>query len=288
MADPAGRRARSWHGWAWAAAVLALPTAFVLLPLLSFVLTSFWRLEDGQIVRSATLDNYRAFFTSEGFLEVYGSTVLLCLQVTVLNVGLGYAAALFVLRRPPRLRLALLITFVVPLFLSYIIKIYAVRGILGQRGLLNEALLATGLVGEPLTFLLFSRPAVFVTLVVVYLPFAVLPIYLALERVPPSLLAASADLGGGVLDELRYILLPLSAPGVAAAAVFSFVLALGDFVTPQMVGGTGGFTFGRIVYSQFGLALNWPLGAALAVVLLATALLAMALAAAVAARERVA
>jgi spermidine/putrescine transport system permease protein len=272
----------AWHGLN-----LGLPIVFVLLPILSFVLVSLWTLKDGQIVQELTLDNYRAFFTDASYLPVYLSTVLLALEVTAVNIAVAVAVALYIFRRSARVRFVLLMTFVLPLFMSYIIKVYSIRGILGQRGLLNEGLMALGLVEAPIEALLFSRTAIFIALAVIYLPFAILPIYLALDRIPPNYLAASADLGGGTWDGLRYIVAPLAIPGVALAAVFTFVLTLGDFVTPQMVGGTQGFTFGRIVYSQFGLALDWPLGSALAVILLMTTLLAVGLAGLAMRREHV-
>lgn len=255
------------------AAAIGLPVLFVLAPILSFVLISFWSLDHGQIIHRLTLGNYAAFVTDSSYLSVYGSTVLLSLEVTALNLLLASLVALFMFRRSARMRFLLLMTFMLPLFMSYIIKVYAVRGILGQRGLLNEGLIALGLIAEPINALLFSRTAIFLTLAILYLPFAVLPIYLALDRIPQNYLAASADLGGTTADELRHIVGPLAVPGLVVAAVFTFVLTFGDFVTPQMVGGTEGFTFGRIVFSQFGLALNWPLGSALAVILLATTFL---------------
>lgn len=266
---------------------LGLPILFVLIPILSFVLVSFWTLQDGQIVRTFTLANYRSFFTEGSYLPVYLSTVWLSLQVTFVNVTLATAIALFIFRRTPRVRFLILMSFMLPLFMSYIIKVYAIRTILGQRGLLNEGLMALGLIDQPIEVLLFSRTAIFIALAVIYLPYAILPIYLALDRIPANYLAASADLGASALQGLRHIVLPLGRPGIAAGAVFTFILTFGDFVTPQMVGGTQGFTFGRIVFSQFGLALNWPLGSALAVILLVTTLLAVALAGLTLRREHV-
>jgi spermidine/putrescine transport system permease protein len=271
----------------WEALNLGLPAALVLAPILAFITLSFWRLEDGRIVREFTLGNYATFWSEGSYRAVYLGTVGLCLEVTAVNVAWAWAIALFIHRRAARVRFALLTVFVLPLFLSYIIKIYSLRAILGQRGLLNEALLALGAIDQPLPALLFSRTAIFLVLAVVYLPFAVIPIHLALDRIPANYAAAAADLGGGAWDELRFILAPLSLPGVGVAAVFTFVLTFGDFVTPQMVGGVEGFTFGRIVFSQFGLALNWPLGAALAVVLLGTSLFAVALAGLARRREHV-
>ncbi|MCB4769564.1 ABC transporter permease [Ancylobacter sp. Lp-2] len=257
---------------------LGLPLLFVVIPILSFVVVSFWTLQDGQILLIPTLANYRAFFTEGSYLPVYLQTVGLSLQVTLVNVALSTAIALFIFRRTPRMRFLILMSFMLPLFMSYIIKVYSIRSILGQRGLLNEAMLGLGLIDQPIEALLFSRTAIFIALAVLYLPYAILPIYLALDRIPANYLAASADLGATPMQTLRAVVLPLGRPGIAAGAVFTFILTFGDFVTPQMVGGTQGFTFGRIVFSQFGLALNWPLGSALAVILLATTLLAVALA----------
>jgi len=113
---------------------------------------------------------------------------------------------------------------------------------------------------------------VLLTMTVIYLPFVILPVFISLERIPARLLEASTDLGASQVRTFRHIILPLSLPGTVAGALFTFILALGEFVTLQMVGGTSGFTFGRLVWSQFGLAFNWPLGAAMAAILFVTAL----------------
>jgi spermidine/putrescine transport system permease protein len=155
----------------------------------------------------------------------------------------------------------------VPLLMSYVIKIYAIRSILGGNGVLNRTLMWLGLIDQPLTFFVFNLNAVLLTLTVLLIPFAVLPIFLSLERIPRNLIDASADLGASAAQTFLRVILPLSLPGVVTALTFVFVLAIGDFLTPQMVGGQSGFTFGRIVYSQFGTAFNWPFGAALSVIL---------------------
>jgi spermidine/putrescine transport system permease protein len=155
----------------------------------------------------------------------------------------------------------------VPLLMSYIIKIYAIRSILGGNGFLNRFLVWTGLIDQPLTLFVFNLNAVLLTLTVLLIPFAILPIFLSLERIPRSLIEASVDLGASNWQTFWRVIVPLSLPGVMTAASFVFVLAIGDFLTPQMVGGPNGFTFGRIIYSQFGAAFNWPFGAALSAIL---------------------
>jgi spermidine/putrescine transport system permease protein len=137
--------------------------------------------------------------------------------------------------------------------------------------------MAIGLIDEPSMLLVFNLNAVLLTLTVLLIPFAVLPIFLSLERIPEGLRHASADLGATASQTFWRVTLPLSLPGVISAASFVFVLAIGDFLTPQMVGGQSGFTFGRIVYSQFGTAFNWPFGSALSVVLAAVVVVAVGL-----------
>jgi spermidine/putrescine transport system permease protein len=152
--------------------------------------------------------------------------------------------------------------------MSYIMKIYAIRSLLGGNGFLNRMLIAAGIIDQPITFLIFNLYAVMITLALILLPFTMLPIFITLDRIPRQLVDASHDLGATGWQTFRRVILPLSASGTLIGASFTFVLALGDFVTPQMVGGMNGLTFGRIIYSQFGFAFNWPFGAALSIILL--------------------
>lgn len=257
---------------ALAASAWAFPVAAVLLPLVSFLAVSFWRVENNALVPAFTLANYAELFANPIYLRVLSGTGLLALRVTLACLLLGYPVALFVWRRRGLARWALLFATALPLFLGYIIKLYAIRSLLGPSGFLNQALLALGLIERPSLALLFNQRAVLVAMVLVYLPFAVLPIFLSLERVPRGLLAASADLGATGWQTFRHVVLPLSLPGTVVGGLFAAVLAMGDFVTPQMVGGTTGFTYGRAIQSQFGMAFNWPFGAALAVLLLVASL----------------
>jgi spermidine/putrescine transport system permease protein len=244
-----------------------LPLVFIVAPLTSFLAYSFFRMDQGQIVRDVSLANYIRIFTDAIFLPVLWQTCLLCLGVTVLTILFGYPVAFLLANLGGRRRHFLLLMVLVPLLMSYIIKIYAIRSILGGKGFLNQFLLWSGIAREPVTLFVFNLNAVLLSLTVLLIPFAILPIFLALERIPRSFVEASGDLGASGLQTFARIILPLSLPGVATAATFVFVLAIGDFLTPQMVGGQSGFTFGRIVFSQFGTAFNWPFGAALATIL---------------------
>ncbi|CDX55544.1 Binding-protein-dependent transport systems inner membrane component [Mesorhizobium plurifarium] len=263
--------------WSPLATVLAfaLPAIFVLAPLAIFLVYSFFSVDQGQIVYAPTLANYARFFADPVFLPVFWRTIVLCLSVAAISILLAYPTAYFLTTLEGRWRYALLMLLMVPLLMSYVIKIYAIRSILGLNGFLNKALVALGIVTEPSTLFVFNMNAILLTLTLLLIPFAILPIFLALERIPQVLLRASDDLGATGLQTFLRITLPLSMPGVASAASFVFVLAIGDFLTPQMVGGISGFTFGRILYSQFGTAFNWPFGAALSVALAVVVILAI-------------
>jgi len=249
------------------ALAFALPVIFVLVPLAIFLVYSFFSVDQGTIVYTPTLGNYVRFFTDPIFLPVFWNTIVLCVSVAVICILLAYPAAYFLTTLRGRWRYALLMLLLVPLLMSYVIKIYAIRSILGGNGFLNRFLIWANLIDQPLTLFVFNLNAVLLTLTVLLIPFAILPIFLSLERIPRNLIEASVDLGASNWQTFWRIILPLSLPGVVTAASFVFVLAIGDFLTPQMVGGPNGFTFGRIIYSQFGAAFNWPFGAALSVIL---------------------
>jgi spermidine/putrescine transport system permease protein len=250
-----------------AAFAYGLPILLIVAPLTSFLAYSFFRMEGGQIIADFGLGNYRRIFTDAIFIPILWRTCLLCLAVASLAILIGFPVAFLLANLKGRRRYLVLLMVLVPLLMSYIIKIYAIRSILGGTGFLNRFLLWTGLVDAPLTLFVFNLNAVLLTLTILLIPFAIMPIFLSLERIPRDLIEASSDLGASNLQTFARIILPLSVPGVVTAASFVFVLAIGDFLTPQMVGGQSGFTFGRIVYSQFGTAFNWPFGAALATVL---------------------
>ncbi|WP_028748358.1 ABC transporter permease [Rhizobium mesoamericanum] len=243
------------------------PVLLVLLPLSGFVLNSFYSMNGSDIVRSFSAGNYFEFANNQAYVGVLLHTIWLCGRVALICVLLAYPLAWYVWQQPEVHRFPLLLVIILPLFMSYIVKLFTMRSLLAVTGLMNELLLDTGLLAKPTTALMFNENAILLTMVVMYLPFVFLPIYLGLERIPESLVQASADLGGTQATTFRHVVWPLSVPGVVSGAIFAFVLSLGDYVTPQMVGGPNGFTFGRVIFSQFGAAYNWPLGAALAVVL---------------------
>ena len=258
------------------AVIYGLPAAVILAPLLSFITFGFWSMSGGDVIRRFTLANYGEILREPIYLPLFLSSIRLCLAVGLIGLLLGYVVAYVVWRLPERARYVVLLLTVAPLSTSYIVKIYAMRGVLGHDGYLNRFLMWLGVIEEPSRLLIFNPTAVLITMAVIYLPYAILPIFISLERIPSALLFASADLGARAGQTFANVVLPLSLPGAIVGAVFVMILALGDFLTPQMVGGNQGFTFGSVVWSQFGLAYNWPLGVALAVVLLSAALIMIA------------
>lgn len=278
-------RTRPWMRAFWLAAAWLPPLVLIAMPLATFITYSFFRVEGSAIVHDPGLGNYARFFGEGVFLPVFARTCLLALEVAAITLLIGYPVAIWLASLEGRRKLAFTLAFAVPLLMSYIIKIYAIRAILGGQGWLNRLLLWSGVIAAPIEALLFNLTAVLITLSMLLLPFTILPIFVALERIPKNLYEASADLGGTAWATFRRVIWPLSRQGALIGGSFTFVLALGDFVTPQMVGGMSGITFGRIIYSQFGLAFNWPFGAALSVIL-AVVVLAVLWLAAVLGRSR--
>lgn len=288
MTAPAARDAASERALRRLLTLLAwaLPVVFILVPMALFLVQSVYRVEDGEIVRTITLANYVRIVAEPGFLSVLVSTLALSFGAAVITVTLGYPVALFLASLNGLAKYAATLVFVVPMVMSYIIKIYSIRALLGSNGFLNRMLIAAGVIDQPITVLIFNLWAVMLTLALILLPFTILPIFITLDRIPRGLIDASHDLGASGWSTFRRVILPLSAEGTLIGASFTFMLALGDFITPQMVGGMQGLTFGRVIYTQFGFAYNWPFGSALSVVLLAVVLATLALTALLARRWR--
>ena len=167
-------------------------------------------------------------------------------------------------------KMAWIILMTLPFFSSYLIRVFAWKIILGYNGVINSGLLGLGVIDQPLEFLLYSPTAVVITLTHAWAAFAILPIYVSLEKIDRSLLEAATDLGDGPVKRFFGITLPLSLPGVIAATLIIFIPTVGDFVTPALVGGPDGIMIANIIQSQFGNVNNWPRGAALALVMMIT------------------
>jgi ABC-type spermidine/putrescine transport system permease subunit I len=197
-------------------------------------------------------------------MRVYGRTVLLAAIVTLIDIALALPLAWFMARIvPARWRTLMFLLVVVPLWSSILVRIFAWRTILGSSGLLNGFLMDIGVINHPSSAFLYNNDAIALTWSYVWLPFMVLPIFTALEKIPHSYIEASRDLGGSGLTTFRRVIFPLALPGIVAGSIFVFALTMGDFVAPQLVGG-GSQVLGGAIRDRFGVAADFPFGAALA------------------------
>jgi spermidine/putrescine transport system permease protein len=248
---------------------------FLILPYLLMFAHSFWMVREGAVVHQWSLANYKTLLTNPVYLEVLFRTMRIAGSVTILSLLLGYPLAYF-LSFYGGLRKELLYQLViVPLWVSYLVRGYAWKTILGSEGVLNGFLQYLHFTHEPVAFLLYSPFAVVVVLTHIYTPFVFLPLYASLEHIPRPLIEASQDLGASPRATFFRVILPLSAPGLLAGATFAFVLSLGDFLAPLLVGGPSGTMIANVVQSLFGAAFDWPLGAAVSfsILLITVALL---------------
>ncbi len=196
----------------------------------------------------------------------------IALLVAVLATLLAYPVAYYLVFRVRERAGVYVVLLLIPFWISYLLRVMAWKVILGEGGAVNSLLLSAGLIHDPISVLFYSRLAVVVTLVYVWTPFVALPIIATLYRIDRSLLEAAASLGATPLQRFWRVTVPLSLPGVLAGAVMVFIPTVGEYVTPSLVGGSSGSMYGNIIFDFFGRSANWPLGAALAVVMLALTL----------------
>jgi spermidine/putrescine transport system permease protein len=241
---------------------------FLLLPYALMFAHSFWMVRDGFIVHHWNIENYRKLVSNPLYVEVLFRTIRIAASVTLCSVLLGYPLAYFVSFHTGARKELLYQLVIIPLWVSYLVRGYAWKTILGSEGVLNGFLQYLHLTGEPVGFLLYSPFAVVLVLTHIYTPFVFLPIYAALEHIPRPLVEASQDLGASQRATFFQVILPLSMPGLLAGATFAFVLSLGDFLAPLLVGGPTGTMIANIVQSLFGAAYEWPLGASVSVCIL--------------------
>lgn len=239
--------------------------AFLLLPYALMFAHSFWAVREGVIVHHWNWDNYRTLFTNPLYAEVLFRTMRIAASVTICSLLLGYPLAYYLSFHAHARKELLYQLVIVPLWVSYLVRGYAWKTILGSDGVLNGFLQYLHVTHEPLSFLLYSPFAVVLMLTHIYTPFVFLPIYAALEHIPRPLIEASHDLGAGRAQTFLRVIFPLSMPGLLAGATFAFLLSLGDFLAPLLVGGPSGTMIANVVQTLFGAAYDWPLGAAISV-----------------------
>jgi len=239
-------------------------TIFLLVPYAILFCYSFWSVSSAQvIVHHWNLQNYLQLARNPIYLQVLFRSMRIAASVTIFALLLGYPLAYYLSFHAAKRKDLLYQLVIIPLWASYLVRGYAWKTILGSDGVLNGLLQYLHITHKPVEFFLYSPFAVIITLTHIYTPFTLLPIYASLEHIPRNLVEASHDLGSSPWSTFRRVILPLSLPGVLAGATFAFVLTLGDFLAPLLVGGASGIMISNVVVTLFGAAYDWPLGAAI-------------------------
>jgi putrescine transport system permease protein len=218
-------------------------------------------------IAGLSLDNYRLLASDDLYLGSYLRSLTIAALSTLMLLLAGFPVAYALTRMPPRLQPILVVLVILPFWTSFLIRVYAWMTILQREGLLNQALLSLGVIDEPLAWLA-SDTAIYIGIVYSYLPFMVLPIYATLEKLDESLLEAAADLGCRPWKAFWLVTVPLSLPGVAAGALLCFIPIVGEFVIPDLLGGSESLMIGQVLWTEFFSNRDWPAASAVAVVLL--------------------
>jgi putative spermidine/putrescine transport system permease protein len=232
-------------------------------------ISAFWSVDEftGKLIHSWTLDNFKTLWDGSAYHTIALRTIGIAAAVTVADALIAFPFAYFMARiASPRTRAALFVAVLLPLWSSYLLRVYAWRLILDHDGLLNWTL---GKLGLPAANIAYTNVAVWLVFTYIWLPFMIIPVYAALERIPRSTIEASADLGARGSRTFRSVILPLALPGLVAGSIFTFALTLGDYITPTLVGGAGSQFIGNVVYASVGVSNNVPFAAAYATIPLA-------------------
>jgi spermidine/putrescine transport system permease protein len=225
-----------------------------------------------------SLNHYQEVLDTAAYLRRLGISLGMAFVIAAAATILAYPIAYFLAFRAQRRATIFLILLLIPFASSYLLRVMAWKLLLGREGAINWVLTSTGLTLEPAGLLTYSQAAVVITLIYVWIPFAALPIYAALQRVDRSHLEAAADLGAGPWTRFARVTIPMSLPGALATFFMVFIPTVGEYVTPSLVGGTGGIMYGNLIQDFFSRAGNWPLGSAMAVLMLLAVLVLVALA----------
>jgi len=252
---------------------LLSPTMLVMLfsmcvPFAMMVVMSFWTQVGYDFDTSFTLDNYSKVTEGAVYTQLLIRSLWISAACTFATVIISYPMAYYVAFHVHRRKMIWIILMTLPFWTSYLLRIFTWKVILGFNGVINSGLIGLGLIDEPLEFLLYNPNAVVLTLTHAWAAFAILPIYVSLEKIDRSLLEAATDLGDGPVARFMRVTLPLSLPGVIAATVLIFVPTVGDYVTPALVGGPDGLMLANLIQAHFGIINNWPGGAALAIMMM--------------------
>ncbi|RKF16735.1 ABC transporter permease [Roseovarius spongiae] len=253
--------------------LLMSPTLLIMLvgivaPFVILLTMSLWTRSGFEFDTTLTLANYERTWNEPIFGALLKRSFWISGVATAATVILCYPMAYYVAFHVHRNKMMWIILMTLPFWTSYLLRVFAWKVILGYEGVVNSGLIALGFIDEPLGFLLYSQEAVIITLAHAWAAFAILPMYVSLEKIDKSLLEAATDLGDGPAARFLRVTLPLSMPGIIAACFLIFIPTTGDYITPALLGGPDGVMIGNFIQLQFGPANNWPMGATLAIILM--------------------
>ncbi len=241
-------------------------------PMAIMLVMSFWKSGFMTLEPAFTLDNYVKFFTTPIYMRAMVNTFIIATGSMIALILVGYPIAYYLARYAPRWESLIIYLLIIPVEINFLVRIFAWKIALGRSGIINSALISLGLIEEPLKFLLYSKTAVIIVLLHEWLPYVVIPIYLALKGVSPDIIDAARTLGSDRWSVFRHVLLPLSVPGLFASFVLVYIPMLGEFAVPALVGGPSAYMLGNVIESQFLSAGNWGVGSAIGFILLTVTL----------------
>ncbi|MFQ5621892.1 MAG: ABC transporter permease [Paracoccaceae bacterium] len=240
----------------------------ILVPFCILLVMTFWTQVGFDFDTTLTTANYETAATRPIYGALLSRSLWISGMATVATVVLCYPMAYFVAFHVHRNKMLWIVLMTVPFWTSYLLRVFAWKVVLGYEGVINSALMMLGVIDAPLEFLLYSRSAVVITLAHAWAAFAILPMYVSLEKIDKSLLEAATDLGDGPAARFLRVTLPLSMPGVISASLLIFIPTTGDYITPALLGGPDGAMIGNLIQKQFGAINNWPMGATLSIILM--------------------
>ncbi len=261
-------RSEALRGYALMSPTLIILTIGIILPFVILLVMSFWTRQGFGFDTTFVTTNYERVWNEPIFGALLQRSFWISGVATIATVLLCYPMAYYVAFHVHRNKMMWIILMTLPFWTSYLLRVFAWKVILGYEGVINSGLMAAGLIEKPLEVLLYSQTAVIITLAHAWAAFAILPLYVSLEKIDKSLLEAATDLGDGPVARFFRITLPLSMPGVIAATFLIFIPTTGDYITPALLGGPDGAMIGNFIQIQFGAVNNWPMGATLSIVLM--------------------
>jgi spermidine/putrescine transport system permease protein len=262
------QRSEAVRGYVLMSPTLVVMTIGIIIPFAILITISLWTAQGFGFDTSLTFNNY----IQSTQQPIYNALLFRSLKVagfaTVATVVLSYPMAYYVAFHVKKNKMMWIVLMTLPFWTSYLLRVFAWKVVLGYEGVVNSGLLAVGIIDAPLEFLLYSQTAVVITLAHAWAAFAILPLYVSLEKIDRTLLEAATDLGDGPVMRFLRVTLPLSLPGIISASLLIFIPTTGDYITPALLGGPDGAMIGNLIQLQFGPINNWPMGATLSIILM--------------------